>query len=232
MYLFYIGLIFGTYYFGIGMIMMLYYLYNLYKNNTKENALKALFYTSLTCLGFTNTLFYILMNNLYNLLMDYDNTIKTIIKLKTHYKDEINYFIRKVTNSNVAITIKNKAALYNKYLYKLDFIIEQDYEYYINVINNTVDTQINKFIESNEYLKKIKDDIEANNNKKNELDNINQMMESMMKPLNQDLINTTPPSIEEMNNFLNTMNVNVLNSFQPPEVKLNRAQRRLAKKNK
>lgn len=255
MYLFYIGLCLGSYYFGVGIIMMLYYLYNLYKNNTKENILKALFFTSLTFHGFINTLFYIIICNLYNLLLDYETTLKTLNNITQSHKDSITHYKELLMKSHF---VKDKVNKYNKLLmqikklardYKLEFILETDYEYYVYQVNNFIDTKINNLLESNDYLKRLKDNFNENYNENynvnynvnyndhmdENLNNLNAIFETMKQPHDTSTnINLTPTTenMEELSKILTTLN-NLQNMSTTSNIgKPNRAQRRLAKKNK
>ena len=68
MYLFYIGLLLSFFYFETKLLMMFYYIYNLYKNNNQENVLKASFIISITLFGVGNTFLYLFMYNIIGFL--------------------------------------------------------------------------------------------------------------------------------------------------------------------
>lgn len=238
MYLFYIGLFFGSYYFGVGFMMMIYYLYNLYKNLNRKNIMKALFFSSIYLLGYLNTILYVLLMN-YNEIIKFLNNMyennKMEMKLYTKRVMKTDFIVNGISQCNKPMEDLNKLIQrFNNHVYikeVLTLLINSNYKDYIDALNHTTDTYINNIIESNEYFNKIKDTILHlcdtthntlldNNidNNINNMENMDEIMKAMFKEMNASTLVPIPPinmsnqNTPDINNLMTTLSV--LNNLQ------------------
>lgn len=131
-YLLYVNLSLLTICIGPLLTMILNSMYNLYKNNNKENLVDILFYLSLYFFGFWNTSIYFLIIKLHDMIYNYDIVCK-----------KINDIVQLCLN-NVDAKSQEKIESFSKII--KSFVIENNLEYYINYFNAFVDKLVDLFV--------------------------------------------------------------------------------------